>query len=190
MQPDYTLIRQLLAGSVPDIEPAMLHGALTGYVVSGAAPDVDVFSDLFETELPVVVLRLIERLGNQALTELQQNDYSFQPLLPGDDSSFDERLAALGQWCDWFNIGFSAGYMTPQTPLSVDVMEILNDFGQLAEVEAPAGASEDDENYFMELVEYVRMAAITVFQQMQEAAAAAEPDLNPDADPADDRLLH
>jgi uncharacterized protein YgfB (UPF0149 family) len=85
--------------------------------------------------------------------------------------------------------------MQPQVPLSVDVMEVLNDFGQLAEVEVPDASGEDDENYFMELVEYVRMAAIAVFQQMQEAepALAADDKEEPGlhfADPGDDQLLH
>lgn len=184
MQPDYTLMRQLLADAAPDISPASLHGALTGYLCSGAAPDPEIFTDLFETPLPDVVLRLLDRLGTEVQELLQQTDYSFQPLLPEDDSVLFERLSALGQWCDWFNIGFSAGYAQPQTPLSVEVMEILNDFGQLAEVEVPDADSEDDERYLMELVEYVRMAAIAVFQQMHDEPAAAP------VAPDDDRLLH
>jgi uncharacterized protein YgfB (UPF0149 family) len=184
MQPDYTLMRQLLADAAPDISPASLHGALTGYLCSGAAPDPEIFSDLFETPLPEVVLRLLDRLGNEVQDLLQQTDYSFQPLLPEDDSTLLDRLGALGQWCDWFNIGFAAGYADPQTPLSVEVMEILNDFGQLAEVEVPDADSEDDERYLMELVEYVRMAAIAVSQQMHDEPAAAPVDQD------DDRLLH
>jgi uncharacterized protein len=196
MQPDYSLMRQLLADSALPLTPASLHGALSGYLCSGAQPDPAVFSDLFETELPEVVLRLLERLGQDALAELQGNDYGFHPLLPDDDAAIlAERLLSLGQWCDWFNIGFSAGYMQPQVPLSVDVMEILNDFGQLAEVEAPEQGDEEDESYFMELVEYVRMAAITVFQQVQDAeavlAAADTADaLHSDSDASDDRMLH
>lgn len=170
-----------------------------GDICSGASPDPEVFSDLFETDLPAVVLRLVERLGKDVGADLQQTDYRFQPLLPEDDSTLAERLAALGQWCDWFNIGFSAGYMQPQLPLSVDVMEILNDFGQLAEVEAPDAGSEDDEHYFMELVEYVRMAALAVSEQMQADPQRGRPDAEnaaPDgtAQPFnatdDDRLLH
>jgi uncharacterized protein YgfB (UPF0149 family) len=195
MQPDYSLMRQLLAAAVPELSPASLHGALTGYLCSGAEPDPEIFSDLFETPLPAVVLRLLERLGTEAREVLQQTDYSFQPLLPEDDSNLVERLTALGEWCDWFNIGFSAGYMQPQLPLSVEVMEILNDFGQLADVDVPNAGGEDDENYFMELVEYVRMAAITVFQQMQEAEPGLAADDNDEpgqhfADPDNDQLLH
>lgn len=184
MQPDYTLMRQLLADAAPDISPASLHGALTGYLCSGAVPDPEIFTDLFETTLPEVVMRLLERLGKDVRELLEQTDYSFQPLLPEDDSGLIERLAALGQWCDCFNIGFAAGYAQPQMPLAVEVMEVLNDFGQLAEVEVPDADSEDDERYFMELLEYVRMAAIAVFQQMHD---------EPEADPIDsgnDRLQH
>lgn len=192
MQPDYKLTQQLLAAAAPGISPAILHGALTGHVCSGAAPDAGIFSDLFELTLPDVLLRLIERLGTEVRAALQQDDYGFQPLLPDDDSALSERLAALGQWCDWFNIGFAAGYMQPQTPLDVEVMEVLNDFGQLAEVEVPDTGSDDDETCFMELAEYVRMAAHAVFAQMQDATSNTAPPFNTDAGEAapDERLLH
>ena len=185
MQADYTLMRQLLADAAPTLSPASLHGALCGHLCSGAAPELDIFHDLFETQLPDVVLRLLARLGDDTRMEMLRNDYVFQPLLPDDEAALSERLLALGQWCDWFNVGFSAGYMQPQTPLSVDVMEILNDFGQLAEVEAPDAGGEDDERYFVELVEYVRMAALTVFGQMREAT-----DPQPPADPDTDQITH
>lgn len=188
MQPDYHLMRQLLADTAPGLSPASLHGALCGHLCSGAAPELDVFNDLFELSLPDVLRRLLARLGDDTRAELLRNDYAFQPLLPDDDTALGERLLALGQWCDWFNIGFSAGYMQPQTPLSVDVMEILHDFGQLAEVEVPTGGGEEeDERYFVELVEYVRMAALTVFQQMRDATATP-----PAAQPPDvpDQLTH
>jgi uncharacterized protein YgfB (UPF0149 family) len=189
MQPDYQLMRQLLAEAAPALSPASLHGALCGHLCSGAAPDLDIFHDLFETQLPDVVLRLLARLGDDTRADLLRSDYVFQPLLPDDDASLAERLLALGEWCDWFNIGFSAGYMQPQTPLSVEVMEVLNDFGQLAEVEPPDAGSEDDERYFVELVEYVRMAVLTVFQQMRDAVAA-EPVTPAGLAPDPDQLTH
>ena len=82
--------------------------------------------------------------------------------------------------------------MQPQIPLDVEVMEVLNDFGQLAEVEVPDTGSDDDETSFMELAEYVRMAAHAVFAQMQDVTSNTAPPFNTDAGEAapDERLLH
>lgn len=196
MQPDYTLIRRLLTDSAPELTPALIHGAVTGYISSGAQLQVELFHDLFETSLPEVVDKLLERLGQQACSQLQAVDFSFQLLLPGEDEPLAERLEALGSWCDWFNIGFSAGFMRPQTDLSAELLEVLNDFSQLAEVEPQADpADEQDELNYMELVEYVRMASISLYQQLNEAEvtddsqadAAVEESLFVDRD---DQLLH
>jgi uncharacterized protein YgfB (UPF0149 family) len=54
--------------------------------------------------------------------------------------------------------------------LTSEAREILGDFGQFAEIaEDGAELSDQDEVNYMELVEYVRMAAITLFQQLGTA---------------------
>lgn len=197
MQVDYKLVRQLLDSTAPDLSPAVLHGALTGFLCSGGELDQDILPDLLETAIPPVVAQLVERLASETRTDLQAVDYGFQLLLPADDSSLAQRVEALSQWCDWFNLGFAAGFMRPQTDLSAELLEILNDFSQLAEADAvdedDDGDAEQDEANFMELVEYVRMAAISLYQQLNDAAASgdsvAEEPEQLFADP-DDQLLH
>lgn len=196
MQPDYSLICRLLADSAPQLSPAIIHGAISGVISSGAQLQVDLFHDLFETSLPDVVEKLIERLGYQARIQLQAEDFSFQLLLPAEEDPLADRLEALSTWCDWFTIGFAAGYMRPQTDLSAEMMEVLNDFSQLANVDAEtAQQDEQDELDYMELVEYVRLASVGLFQLLNDAEPSAEnqDDLTTGealfADP-DDNLLH
>lgn len=168
MQPDYNLVQQLLNDTAPSLSPAVVHGALTGYISSGARVQTDLFEDLLETPLPSVVQDLISRLDEATRSQLDA-DFQFQPLLPDDESALQVRLRALSQWCDWFNIGFAAGFMRPQTDMSAELVEVLSDFGQVAGADAFEGeASVQDEANYMELLEYVRMATVTVYQQMQQ----------------------
>jgi uncharacterized protein YgfB (UPF0149 family) len=196
MQPDYSLICRLLADSAVELTPAVIHGALTGFVSSGAPLQVEVFHDLFELSLPEVVDKLIERLGQETCAQLQAPDFSFQLLLPAEDDPLADRLDALSTWCDWFTVGFAAGYMRPQTDLSAEMMEVLNDFSQLANIDPEtARDDEQDELSYVELVEYVRMASISLYQQLNpvdtQADATTEESREESlfADP-DDRFLH
>jgi uncharacterized protein YgfB (UPF0149 family) len=171
---------------------------LTGQLCSGVvAPDPDDLSGLMEqpNHFVPVVCKLIERLRGETTEQLAHLDFHFHPLLPSDDTSLQERVNALGAWCDGFMVGFAAGYMHPDSALTAEAREILGDFGQFAEIsEDGAELTDQDEVDFMELVEYVRMAAITLFQQL--GAAQPSPGKSPAPskhyaeDAPDDGILH
>jgi uncharacterized protein len=166
MHVDYQLTQLLLDTAAPDLGPALLHGTVTGYLCSGALLDQDILPDLLQCPIPPVVVNLAERLAAETREDLQDTDFGFHPLLPADDFALAGRIEALGAWCDGFNTGFAAGYLRPGGEMSADMLEILNDFSQLADADAiVAEPGEQDEANFMELVEYVRMAAISLFQQ-------------------------
>lgn len=168
MQADYTLTAQLLADSLPNVSPAELHGLLTGQLCSGVVhPDPEDLGEMLEHELLPVVRKLLQRLGEDANAQLGGLDYGFQPLLPNDEALLPQRVQALGLWCANFTTGFAAGYLRPESDLSKEAREILRDFAELAGLaDAESLVDEQDEADFMELVEYVRMAAITLYQQL------------------------
>ncbi|MDR0780491.1 MAG: UPF0149 family protein [Pseudomonadales bacterium] len=189
MQVDYTLTAQLLADSLPGIAPAALHGLLSGQLCSGVVqPDPQDLAELLAQELLPVVRKLLERLAQQANAQLGGLDYAFQPLLPDDDVALSARVYALGLWCEAFTTGFAAGYLRPDSALSREAREILHDFGELACLtESQSQVDEQDEEDFMELVEYVRMAAITLYQQLVGTRAPAD---DAPAEPPPPYLLH
>lgn len=191
MQPDYKMITLLLSGNHVSHTPAELHGLLTGQLCSGIAePDPDDLCELLAQHQPFapVVRKLLDRLLAEARGHLADMDYNFQPLLPTDEALLQERVSALGMWCDGFMVGFAAGYIRPESDLSAEAREILGDFGQLAAVSDEAeDVSEQDEVDFMELVEYVRMAAITLYQQLGNSSEAPARD---DRDEPGPDLIH
>lgn len=173
MQADYKMMTLLLTGNHVQHSPAEVHGMLTGQLCSGVANvDPEDLGGLMEQpqHLVPVVCKLIERLCGETTEQLAHVDYHFQPLLPSDESSLMDRVNALGAWCDGFMVGFAAGYIGPDSALSSEAREILSDFGQFAAIsEDGSELSEQDEVDYMELVEYVRMATITLFQQLGAA---------------------
>jgi uncharacterized protein YgfB (UPF0149 family) len=197
MQADYKMMSLLLTGNHVQHSPAELHGMLTGQLCSGVVqPDPEDLGGLMEQpqQLVPVVCKLIERLTGETTQQLSHLDFQFQPLLPADDASLQDRVNALGAWCDGFMVGFAAGYMYPDSALTAEAREILGDFGQFADIaEDGADLTEQDEVDYMELVEYVRMAAITLFQQLgaaQVPAPAARIGNEYAEDAPDDGILH
>jgi len=191
MSPDYSMMQQLLVSSLPEYTPAVLHGTVTGLLSSGA-PDIDEedVATLLQCEFPPVIGRLLEMLISNTREQLQEQDFSFQLLLPQDDATLATRVEELGLWCESFTAAFSAGFVQSETALGSEGREALTDIAQLAALVDEAGDDmEDQEEDYMELVEYVRMAALTLYQQLSglDAQAAIAP-MQPPA--GDDTVLH
>ncbi len=190
MNPDYYRIQELLQGRMPRCSPAALHGAITGLLSSGA-PDIDEedVATLLDCEFVPVVAQLVSRLIETTRAQLQEQDFSFQPVLPLDDTALAARVTALGDWCDSFTQGFSSGFVLGEAALGAEGREALADIAQLAAlVDEPADDMEDQEEDYMELVEYVRMATVTLYQQL--ADTAAQPVSAMHAPDGGDNVLH
>lgn len=200
MTPDYSMMQELLRSKLPDYSPAALHGLVTGLLSSGA-PDIDEedVGTLLQQELAPVTAQLVARLIENTRERLQETDYSFQLLLPLDEESLAHRVEALGHWCEGFTAGFAAGFVLPESSLSSEGRESLADIGQFANLSEEAIAEQDDDEAdYVELVEYVRMAVIGLFQQLAAPADAMADSSSPrdasslagNEDDDEDRLLH
>lgn len=193
MTPDYSMMQQLLQSKLPDFTPAALHGLITGLLSSGA-PDIDEddVATLLQVDLESVAAQLVARLIANTREQLQQTDFSFQLLLPLDDERLSQRVVALGNWCEGFTAGFAAGFTLPESSLGAEGRESLADIGQFANLSEETIAEQDeDEADYMELVEYVRMAVITLFQQLAQTPDEDEVATdNSGGDDGEERLLH
>ena len=105
------------AGAVT--EPAEAHGSLCGLAcVLGADAQSSWLADTLATaEDPALpdedigersagideAAALLGGLAAASTRALETGDMSFQPLLPADDESLEERTAALAAWCQGFN---------------------------------------------------------------------------------------
>lgn len=187
MQSDYTTISQLFRDNGLDNSVAEIHGLVTGLLCSGnPEADPEEVGQLFQPpqNLPDVTRKLFQQLAIASSKQLSSPEYNFQPLLPPDESSLPDRVVALAEWCDGFTVGFSAGCYLSEARLGTEVREILTDFSQFAGMgDAINDLSDQDEIDYMELVEYVRMATITVYQQLADSARdePEKADVIPDA---------
>jgi len=102
---------------------------------------------------------------------LTSADMTVVLLLPSDDAPLGERAIALGQWCQGFLAGF--GLTARDTALSTEAMEVLQDLAAIAQVQDALEESDDGENDYMEVMEYLRVAPLLLFTESAKASAPA-----------------
>lgn len=160
--------------------PAELHGLLCGRLCGGTRyGDDDWLRSSVEFLNPANRLEdkqeaLLVNLYHRSLAQLQDHQLGFSPLLPADDSAMSSRIEALGQWCHGFLNGFGTSGITRDTELSAETAEALRDFAAFVQMDRDSDEDEDGERDFLEVVEYVRVATLSVFMEM--TLADADPD--------------
>lgn len=172
------------AGAVT--EPAEAHGSLCGLAcVLGADAQsswlADTLTTAEEPDLPAEEIgegsagiqeaaALLGGLAAASTRALEAGDMSFQPLLPADDASLEQRTEALAAWCQGFNYGLALAVRFGDADEAVRheaIAEIVRDFAEMSQL----GYQEDEgdrdaEADWAELVEYVRVSVQLVFEEM------------------------
>ena len=160
--------------------PAQLQGMLCGRVCGGqelsqqqwheAAID---FLDVDHIELDEDQLRLLDELHGQTLAQMDDLQCSFHPLLPDDNASLQRRTQELGGWCEAFLHGVGASGMQLDEKLSSDVADALRDLAKISQVNVEDDEVDDEnEVYWNELVEYVKVAVLNVYAELSQKISA------------------
>ena len=163
--------------------PSELHGLLVGVLATGQRLDTDAWIELIQEHMALA--QVSDSAQNQFvnlyrvnLAALESTMLEFQLLLPDDESSMAERAEALGIWCHGFLSGFSLANAVVINQASEDVKELINDLAQISEIEFDIEDSEESEMNFFEVVEFVKIAAMTVFADCNQAGDKAPPVLH------------
>ncbi|MCC7257502.1 MAG: UPF0149 family protein [Gammaproteobacteria bacterium] len=120
--------------------------------------------------------RLLGELAVATRAALDAGDMSFLPLLPPDDQPLAIRAEALAGWCAGFmhGLGEAAGGQAAHEVLGADTpREIMTDFAEITRLRL--GADESDaqaEAAYTELVEFVRVSAQLLFDELYELRRA------------------
>lgn len=169
MAADFALTQELLVSHQVYRPVSEIHGVICGQLCAeDAGYDLDLSLKILEIpeDTDEVITSLLKMLADDIRTQLGAGDYAFHPLLPDDDQDMGARLTALANWCDGFNAGFAGAWIREDTAMHEETREVLGDFSRIAQVDQEDQAPDrENEVNLMEIVEYVRMAAITVFLQ-------------------------
>jgi len=148
-----------------------IHGVLTGLICAGFAVEdlnyITMINDLFNNGegLPAKVKTTVKQMFSELWTDLLDDAYTFQLMLPDDDDAIAERGHALGVWVQGFNLGF--GLQQKDSPVvSAEVKEVLTDFAEIANLSDDMEENEATEQAYFEINEYVRISALLCFSEL------------------------
>jgi uncharacterized protein len=157
-----------LYASRPTINsPAELHGLLCGKLSGGATLTetawlLDAVEFLDFTQAPNENVRLALTQLYQASIEQLRDGFGLVLLLPQDDTELSQRTASLGQWCYGFLTGFGSAGKSGRA-MTAEAEEGLRDLAAIAHIAIEDGDDESDEADYMEVSEYVRMLAASLY---------------------------
>ncbi len=146
------------------------HGALSGMLCSATelTEGADWFRRVFpEAQLEGEQTAVMKRLHGETRAELVDDCFAFSPLLPNDGRPIEQRVEALGEWCQGFLLGLSVGGLPRAKQLSADAREVLQDLAEMGQVDSyRLDGGEQDERSYAELVEYLRTAVLLLHTEM------------------------
>ena len=170
---------------------AEVHGALCGLFCTVGGLQADYWLDNMITPVPEDDALIVDALSNESralLTllfnqtekQLSGNDFEFELMLPDDSAGLYGRVEALGHWCQGFLFGLSQGGLTDPAGLPGDLPEIVKDLVEISRAETYELDDDNaDENDYMQLVEFVRVAVQLFVEEMQQFQVA-EPESDAD----------
>jgi uncharacterized protein YgfB (UPF0149 family) len=157
-----------VAGSLADAAEA--HGSLCGALCSMSPYRMqDWVNEILPdgTALSAESSAMIERVFTATATSFGEQGMEFEPLLPDDESPLNGRANALALWCTGFLYGLGTGHISDLEALNGDVGEIVRDFTEISRASGDdADADDSNEQAYAELVEFIRVAAQVVFEEL------------------------
>jgi uncharacterized protein len=187
---DFASIDRLFDQRGLGLDPAECHGSLCGLLcasatVTGAAWVNQVLAGRLDLSGAEALPRqdgaegqdhdhtLLLTLYKNTVGNFDDPEYGFSPFLPDDDEPLTRRVEALSRWCQGFLLGLGLGGIQDLAKLPGDSHEVMRDFMEISRLGGgEAGDSNEDETAFAEIVEYVRMAALLVYEELRPLRAA------------------
>jgi len=180
-RPDYNSLTDALAKTDAELVTSEAHGALCGMLCAAGKVELSTWLEqVFEAfdvndMLVKEASQLLVGLFNNTQAQLNNSDADFQMLMPDDQDSLAQRTEALAMWCQGFTYGLVAGGLKKDQKLPTDTAELIADMVEIARAGHDLGDdSDEDEDAFMHLHEYVRMGVLLINEELQPSHAAPE----------------
>lgn len=168
---DYFELNQLLSNVEAEVCAAGCHGFLCGQVCVPGYPMEDLWQEYIDArtkndDLVDDCYGEIKILLADIIDSMNSSDMGFQLMLPDDDSDLTDRVDALAEWCHGFLNGYGAAAGDQGLAMTEECREILEDFTRICRAGIDEGGNEEDEQALAELIEYVRMGTMLIYEDL------------------------
>lgn len=153
------------------VSPAELHGCLCGLLGGGFSGDdarlLEQVEKTAEVSLHGDLAGAVVTLREEAVESVTEGSLDFELILPEEDLELPQRIEAMAVWCRGFLTGFAQARVNEETTgdaVAADSAEALRDFAAIAQaaVDDEDADANEREGHYLELLEYLRVAAMNV----------------------------
>ncbi len=165
----YPEIERLLADSRALTDVPEAHGTLAGALCAAADYRFeDWLREIYaEGKTSNDARDRLEALFEHTRRALAAGQMQFDVMLPGDELPIADRAIALGQWCQGFLYGLGTSPIPDVDALPEEVSEIVRDLTSITQVAVDERETDEaNEEAFTELVEFVRVGAQLLFDEL------------------------
>ena len=162
------------------------HGFLCALVCGNGQVQEEKIREYFLLESDEIVnpeecFNQLKVLAEDIEAKMYSSDLDLELLLADEDDALVERSRSLAEWCQGFMSGLGlSGVKDEQIP--AESQELIGDFYKIANLDADNKEDKDDSGQgndfaLMELIEYVRMGTIYIFEDLQGNPEDCQPEV-------------
>lgn len=167
--PSFTKLNQALAKAKVKLHPSQLHGIICGIICGGRDGQASL-GGLVKGEENQTLQKELTTLYEINKKQLQDFLFELKLILPPETANLSARAEALTLWCQGFLTGLKISDVPIEHREAGELTEAIDDLIEITKMNyEDVVANEEDETAFTELVEYVRMAVILIYQEMHDA---------------------
>ena len=119
----------------------------------------------------------LETVFSNTLRALAERQSEFQPMLPDDGQPTAVRTEALAHWCEGYLHGLVAVKHTEAVKKALaaePIADVVRDLLQMTRATVDESGDESNEEAYVELVEYIRVATQLVYEELAAFRPAAD----------------
>lgn len=179
----------------PELEsPAFIQGMLIGLLCGDNDIQESVWIKKLLEEAQVKSVKesflvVLDEMFQDTNKGLNGSGFELELCIPDDNEALVFRAAMLGQLCEGvlYGLGLVGALNEAENEIPENVRELVDDLGQIARIDVASlnemkSVGDNEESDFMELIEFVRIAILTINEELNPTQAAPIMDAMPEND--------
>jgi len=168
---DFDMVQTALGRLGATVDATETHGTLCALLIDKAAlatwlgHTLDELPDQSDA-LAAEQLAVLKQLYTETSEQINNEDLSFELLLPDEADDFGIRLLGLSGWCQGFLYGIGVIGAATNDKLDAEARECLSDLLEISKLSHDEESSEDAELQYAEIIEHVRMATLLLNESL------------------------